>query len=134
MTSRGTSWRCRPASGECNAPPPCPRPRLCPAAFKLDAPPWPAYKPDAARPPRARRSFEMGPGCVVGCTDFYLTRPHRTEAAAASAQCRVLCVTRAAVARLALEAPHALNVLQLCLMRANTFDLITAAALGQQEV
>lgn len=73
------------------------------------------------------RSFELGPGCVAGSTDFYLARPHGTRAVCASVACRVLRLSRAAMARMAAEAPAALNVLQMAVMRANSSDLSTAA-------
>lgn len=131
------------------------------------------------------RSFELGPGCVVGSTDFYLARPHATRALCRSPTALVLRVTRsgahvlcvcrvcgkgggdvppfafcssivglllrpgtlraaelgvslvpitlappfpsAAMARMAAEAPQALNVLQAAVMRANTLDLSQAA-------
>ena len=41
------------------------------------------------------RSYELGPGCVVGSTDFYLARPHGTRAVCRSAVARALCVSRA---------------------------------------
>lgn len=40
------------------------------------------------------RSYECGPGCVVGSTDFYLARPHGTRAVCRSAVARVLRVSR----------------------------------------
>lgn len=40
------------------------------------------------------RSYECGPGCVVGSTDFYLARPHGTRAVCRSAVSRVLRVSR----------------------------------------
>jgi CRP-like cAMP-binding protein len=73
------------------------------------------------------RSFELGPGCVIGSTDFYLARPHGTRAVCASISCRILRLSRSAMARMAQEAPAALNVLQLAIMRANSSDLSTAA-------
>jgi MFS superfamily sulfate permease-like transporter/CRP-like cAMP-binding protein len=73
------------------------------------------------------RSFELGPGCVIGSTDFYLARPHGTRAVCASVACRVLRLSRSAMSRMAHEAPAALNVLQLAIMRANSSDLSTAA-------
>lgn len=41
------------------------------------------------------RSYELGPGCVVGSTDFYLARPHGTRAVCRSAVARALRVSRA---------------------------------------
>ena len=41
------------------------------------------------------RSYELGPGCVAGSTDFYLSRPHSTRAVCRSAVARVLRVSRA---------------------------------------
>ena len=73
------------------------------------------------------RSFELGPGCVAGSTDFYLARPHGTRAVCASVACRILRLSRTAMARMAVEAPAALNVLQMAIMRANSSDLSTAA-------
>jgi len=73
------------------------------------------------------RSFVLGPGCVIGSTDFYLARPHGTRAACASVACRILRLSRSAMARMAQEAPAALNVLQLAIMRANSSDLSSAA-------
>lgn len=73
------------------------------------------------------RSFELGPGCVIGSTDFYLARAHVTRAVCASVACRILRLSRSAMARMALEAPAALNVLQLAIMRANSSDLSSAA-------
>eukprot|EP00887_Chlorella_sp_A99_P005390 scaffold1.g5390.t1 len=77
------------------------------------------------------QSFELGPGCVAGSTDFYLARPHGTRAVCTSAGTRLLRVSREAVARLAADNPEALNVLQLCVMRANTLDLSVEAAAGR---
>ncbi|KAL4426414.1 hypothetical protein ABPG77_004708 [Micractinium sp. CCAP 211/92] len=77
------------------------------------------------------RSYECGPGCVVGSTDFYLARPHGTRAVCRSAVARVLRVSRSAMERMAAEVPQALNVLQLAVMRANTLDLFQAAAQRQ---
>lgn len=73
------------------------------------------------------RSFELGPGCVAGSTDFYLARPHGTRAVCASGACRMLWLSRAAMAKMAIEAPAALNVLQMAIMRANSSDLSAAA-------
>jgi SulP family sulfate permease len=73
------------------------------------------------------RSFELGPGCVAGTTDFYLARPHGTQAVCATHACRVLWLSRHAMQRMAAEAPAALNVLQLVVMRANSSDLSAAA-------
>ena len=73
------------------------------------------------------RSFELGPGCVAGSTDFYLARPHSTMAVCASVASRVLRLSRSAMARMAAEAPAALNVLQMAIMRANSSDLSAAA-------
>ncbi|KAL4859503.1 putative vacuolar membrane protein [Chlorella vulgaris] len=76
------------------------------------------------------RSFELGPGCVVGSTDFYLSRPHGTRAVCRSAVARVLRLTRSAMESMAADAPQALNVLQVAVMRANTLDLSKAAELS----
>lgn len=75
------------------------------------------------------RSYELGPGCVVGSTDFYLGRPHGTRAVCRSAMARCLRVTRAAMERMAVEAPAALNALQVVITRCNTQDLAQAAAM-----
>lgn len=40
------------------------------------------------------RSYDCGPGCVAGSTDFYLARPHGTRAVCRSAVARVLRVPR----------------------------------------
>ena len=73
------------------------------------------------------RSFELGPGCVGGSTDFFLARPHSTHAICASVACRVLRFSKESMSRMASEAPAALNVLQLCIMRLNSSDLFSAA-------
>lgn len=73
------------------------------------------------------RSFELGPGCVAGSADFYLNRPHRTQAVCASRSCQYLCLSRDALKRMSQEAPLALNVLQMVVMRANIYDLSAAA-------
>jgi CRP-like cAMP-binding protein len=73
------------------------------------------------------RSFELGPGCVLGATDFYLGRAHRTIAACASPEARVLELSREALRRMAAEAPEALNLLQAVVMRLNASDLAAAA-------
>lgn len=52
------------------------------------------------------RSYELGPGCVVGTTDFYLARPHGTRAVCRSSVARVLRFSRAALERLGAEAPQ----------------------------
>jgi len=80
------------------------------------------------------RSFELGPGCVAGSTDFYLARPHRTRAVCASVACRVLRVSRHAMKKMASEAPAALNVLQMAVMRLNTSDLAAAADVAAGEI
>ena len=74
------------------------------------------------------RSYELGPGCVLGSTDFYLARPHATRAVCRSPVSRVLRVSRAAMERMAAEAPQALCVLQMAVTRANTLDLSLALA------
>jgi len=73
------------------------------------------------------RSFELGPGCVIGSTDFYLARPHGTRAACASVISRIIRLSRSGMMSMAQEAPAALNVLQLAIMRANSIDLSVAA-------
>lgn len=40
------------------------------------------------------RSYELGPGCVLGSTDFYLARPHGTRAVCRSPVARVLRISR----------------------------------------
>lgn len=96
---------------------------------------WEMYLQEAAmeqrrmnRRKRVRvRSFELGPGCVAGSTSFYLARPQGTRAVCASVACRILRLNRAAMQRMAVEAPVALNVLQMAIMRANSADLSMAA-------
>lgn len=73
------------------------------------------------------RSFELGPGCVAGSADFYLNRPHRTQAVCASRSCQYLLLSRNSLKRMSREAPLALNVLQMVVMRANVYDLSAAA-------
>ncbi len=58
------------------------------------------------------RSFELGPGCIAGSTDFYLARPHATRAFCISGSCVVLGLSREAATQVAEHAPKALNVLQ----------------------
>ena len=92
-----------------------------------------APAPGAGGSPGGRvrvRSFELGPGCVSGATDFVLGRPHGTRALCCSPSCQLLCLSRDALARLAAEAPAALSVLQLVILRANTIDLVFAAEQG----
>lgn len=86
---------------------------------------WPARRGGQRR--LRVRSFELGPGCVAGSTDFYLARPHGTRAVCASVACRVLRLSRHAMMRMAAEAPVALNILQMAIMRLNSSDLSTAA-------
>lgn len=76
------------------------------------------------------RSFELGPGCVGGSTDFFLARQHRTQAVCSSPVARVLCLSRQSLGQLAAEVPQVLAVLELVIMRANTLDLTVAAELG----
>lgn len=52
------------------------------------------------------RSYELGPGCVVGTTDFYLARPHGTRAVCRSSVARVLRFSRPVLERLGAEAPQ----------------------------
>jgi CRP-like cAMP-binding protein len=76
---------------------------------------------------RPIRSFELGPGCVGGSTDFYLARPHSTHAVCASVACRVLRISKRSMQRMAGESPMSLIVLQLAIMRLNSSDLFSAA-------
>ncbi|KFM27903.1 Uncharacterized protein C24H6.11c [Auxenochlorella protothecoides] len=78
----------------------------------------------------AGRSFELGPGCVAGSTDFFLARPHGSQAVCSSPVARVLALTRQGLTRLAAEVPQVLAVLQVIIMRANTLDLTVAAEVG----
>ena len=80
------------------------------------------------------RSYELGPGCVAGSTDFYLARPHLTQAVCSSPLARVLRLSRTAMQRMASESPQALNVLQMIVMRANTLDLAAAAAMSKHSL
>lgn len=73
------------------------------------------------------RSFELGPGCIGGSTDFYLARLHSTHAVCASVACRVLRISKRSMQRMASESPMCLAVLQLIAMRLNSSDLFTAA-------
>ncbi|KAI8107618.1 hypothetical protein M9435_002646 [Picochlorum sp. BPE23] len=73
------------------------------------------------------RSFELGPGCVGGSTDFHLARPHSTHAVCASIACRVLRISKKSMQRMAKESPHALVALQMIIMRLNSSDLFAAA-------
>lgn len=52
------------------------------------------------------RSYELGPGCVVGSTDFYLARPHGSRAVCRSPVARVLRFSRASMERMAAEVPQ----------------------------
>lgn len=91
-----------------------------------------AEDPDAGVVPAeaAGRSFELGPGCVAGSTDFFLARPHGSQAVCSSPVARVLALTRQGLTRLAAEVPQVLAVLQVIIMRANTLDLTVAAEVG----
>ena len=58
------------------------------------SPPSIKTQPPTIALPTPARSYECGPGCVVGSTDFYLARPHGTRAVCRSSVARVLRVTR----------------------------------------
>jgi SulP family sulfate permease len=107
-------------------PPPPPGAGAAPASGRVAL--W-ADPPAGARLELVR-SFELGPGCVLGATDFYLGRAHRTVAACASPEARVLELSREALRRMAAEAPAALNLLQAVVMRLNASDLAAAAEMA----
>lgn len=77
--------------------------------------------------PKPARTFELGPGCLGGSTDFFLGRPHSTQAYCSSTTCRVLVVSRTGIQKMAQEAPHqVLTSLLLVVMRQNLQDLNAA--------
>lgn len=75
------------------------------------------------------RTFELGPGCLGGSTDFFLGRSHSTQAYCSSTTCRVLVVSKSGIQKMATEAPHqVLTSLLLVVMRQNLRDLSIAAS------
>ena len=55
---------------------------------------------------RAHRTFQFGPGAVLGCSDMFLECPARFRAVAA-ARCRMLRLSQAGLHRLTAERPKA---------------------------
>lgn len=79
--------------------------------------------------PKPVRTFELGPGCLGGSTDFFLGRPHSTQAYCSSTTCRVLVVSNTGIQNMATDAPHnVLTSLLLVVMRQNLRDLNIAAS------
>lgn len=79
--------------------------------------------------PKPVRTFELGPGCLGGSTDFFLGRPHSTQAYCSSTSCRVLVVSNTGIQNMAKNAPHqVLTSLLLVVMRQNLRDLNVAAS------
>ncbi len=61
--------------------------------------------PAEAGPPRCGRTFQFGPGAVLGSADMFLDGPARFRAVAA-ARCRVLRLSESGLHRLAAERPR----------------------------
>ncbi|KAG2496216.1 hypothetical protein HYH03_005814 [Edaphochlamys debaryana] len=71
-------------------------------------------------------SHEHGPGVVVGCLEFFLSRPAPAAVRCSSAACQVLVVGRGAVAALMAHHPRALAALEMVLLRSACMDLASA--------
>ena len=78
----------------------------------------------------ATRLFEFGPGTLVGAIDFYLNQPHTSTAVCLSPACRLLALPRGALRTMAAEAPQALHVWQMVVLRAKYIDLTAALQLS----
>ena len=73
------------------------------------------------------RSYELGSGCLAGTTDFFLGGVHATRCRCVSDSAWVMHLDHQGLQNAAMEAPTALNALQLAIMRSNSSDLIAAA-------
>ena len=66
----------------------------------------------------------------MGAIDFYLNQPHTSTAVCLSPACRLLALPRGALRTMAAEAPQALHVWQMVVLRAKYIDLTAALQLS----
>ena len=67
------------------------------------------------------RTFEYGPGAILGQSDFFLQRPRTGEATCGRA-CKLRVVPKSAFDTLRRSAPEALIVLQAVMLRSVCFE------------
>jgi hypothetical protein len=84
-----------------------------------------------------RRSFEFGPGSIIGDEDFFLQRPRRFSAVCGVlSSCHLRRLERSAFDALKKKAPESLIVLQsmllrsVCFTEAHTLETLERSAYG----